>query len=94
VTAGKLNTGHDRCLGANEVAQLVGDGAEHLGGPGTLGCERGHPPQRGVLIGKLAQPCLAGRTADRPRADGVTEARASVWRAHGLTIARCLAARQ
>jgi hypothetical protein len=51
------------------VAELIGDRAEHLGRPGTPGYQRGHPPQRGLLIGKLMHSCLVDWTTARPRVD-------------------------
>jgi len=69
VAAGELNLVHERRLGADEVAQLIGDRAEHLGRPGTTGYERGHPPQRSLLIGKLMHSCLVDWTTARPCVD-------------------------
>jgi hypothetical protein len=60
VAAGELNTGHERRFGTDEVTQLIGDRVEHLGRPRTAGYQRGHAPQRGLLIGKLTQPRLIG----------------------------------
>ena len=82
VAAGELNTGHERRLGADEVAQLIGDRAEYLGRPGTPGYERGHPPQRSLLIGKLMHPCPVDWTSARPRVDGLAYIVAGVRRIH------------
>jgi hypothetical protein len=70
VAAGKVHTGHKRRLGADEVAQLIGVRAEPLGRPGAPGYERGHPPQRSLLIGKLMHSCLVDWTTARPCVDG------------------------
>ena len=48
----------------------------------AAGDERGHAPQRGLLIGKLTQPCLVGWIMIRPRADGMAHIGAGVWRIH------------
>ena len=42
------------------MAEFISDRGEHLGQPRAAGDQRGHVPQRGLLIGKLAQPCLVG----------------------------------
>ena len=89
VAAGKLNAGHERKLRADELSQLIGDDAEHLRGLGTPGDECGHPPQRGLLINKLAQPCLVGRPAARRGGCWLAHPCAGTWRAHRPTIARC-----
>jgi len=80
VAAGELDTGHERRLGADEVAQLVGDRAEHLGRPRAAGYQRGHTPQRGLLVGELTQPCLVGWIVARPRTGGTAHVGAGVWR--------------
>src|SRR2546429_675162 len=53
VVAGKLDPGHERRLRTDEVAQFVGDRAEHLGWPRAAGDEGGHPSKRGLLVGNL-----------------------------------------
>ena len=42
------------------MAEFISDRGEHIGRPRAASDQRGHAPQRGLLIGKLAQPCLVG----------------------------------
>jgi hypothetical protein len=56
VAAGEFDTSHERRVGADQVAELVGDRVEHLGRPRTAGHERSHPPQCRLLVGQLIQP--------------------------------------
>jgi hypothetical protein len=42
------------------MAELVSDRGEHLGWPRATSDQRGHAPQRGLLIGKPAQPRPVG----------------------------------
>ena len=82
VAARELNTGDERRLGTDHAAELIGDRGEHLGQPRASGYQRGHPPQRGLLIGKLTQPRLARWITVRPRVSGTAHAGAGVWRVH------------
>jgi hypothetical protein len=82
LTAGELNTGHERPLGADQAAQLIGDRAEYLGLPGPPGYEHGHPPQRSLLTGKLTQPGPADWPTSRSRVNGLASIVAGVRRIH------------
>src|SRR5690242_18883690 len=53
---GEVNAGDERRLGADQPAELVRDRGAHLVRPGAAGHQRGHPPQRRLLTGKLARP--------------------------------------
>jgi hypothetical protein len=43
----------DREVDRQEPADLLGDRGEHLLRRGRLSHQRGHPPQRGLLLGQL-----------------------------------------
>jgi len=73
-----INAGDERRLGAGQAAELIGDRAEHLGRPRPAGHQRGHPPQRGLLLGQLTQPPLAGRITARPPFGGMAHAGAGI----------------
>ena len=77
-----VNAGDERRLGTDQAAELVGDRGEHLGRPRAVGYQRGHAPQRGLLIGQLTQPCLVGRIMARPCDRGLARVGAGVWRVH------------
>jgi hypothetical protein len=77
-----INTGDERRLGADEVAELIGDRTEHLDRLRAAGYQRGHPAQRGLLIGQLTQPCLVRWIMARPRAHGMALIAAIIWRVH------------
>ena len=77
-----INAGDERRLGTDQAAQLIGDRAEHLGRPRPAGYQRGHPPQRGLLLRKLTQPCLAGWITARRRVGGMARVGAGIWRVH------------
>jgi hypothetical protein len=42
------------------MAEFISDRGEHIGWPRAVSDQRGHAPQRGLLIGKLTQSCLVG----------------------------------
>ena len=77
-----INAGDERRLGTDQVAELIGDRGEHLGRPRPAGHQRGHPPQRGLLVGKPTQPCLAGWITARRRVGGTARVGAGIWRVH------------
>ena len=60
----------------------VGDDREHLLRWFAPRHQRGYPPQRGLLLGKLTQPCLIGRITAYPPVDGMARTGAGVWRVH------------
>ena len=50
-----------------QLPDLLGDRREHRLWGFAPGHQRGHPPQRGLLLGQLTQPRLIGRiTAHLP----------------------------
>ncbi|MDT4949206.1 MAG: hypothetical protein QOJ37_1801, partial [Pseudonocardiales bacterium] len=72
----------DECrLSADQVGELIGDRRQHLDRRRTAGHQGGHPPQRRLLIGKLAQPCLAVWIMVDSRFGGTVRC-ARVWRIH------------
>jgi hypothetical protein len=73
-----INAGDERRLGADQAAELIGDRGEHLGRPRPAGYQRGHPPQRGLLLGQLTQPRLAGWITARPPFGGMAHAGAGI----------------
>ncbi len=77
-----IKAGDERRLGADQAAEFIGDRGEHLGRPRAAGYQRGHAPQRGLLIGQLTQPCLVGWIMARPRVGGMARVGAAVWRVH------------
>jgi hypothetical protein len=58
-TAG-LVADQGRQLDAKQPPDLLGDRCEHRLWRNRLGHQRRHPPQRGLLLGQLAQPRLIG----------------------------------
>jgi hypothetical protein len=50
----------DREVDRQEPANLLGDRSEHLLRRSRPGHQRGHPPQRGLLLGELTQLRLIG----------------------------------
>jgi len=77
-----VNAGDERRLGTDQAAEFVRDRREHLRRPRAVSYQRGHAPQRGLLIGKLTQPCLVGRIMARPCDRGLAHVSAGVWRVH------------
>ena len=61
---------------------LPGDGREYRLRWFAPPDQRSHLPQRGLLVGKLPQPCLAAGTAARRRTGGMARAGAGIWRVH------------
>jgi hypothetical protein len=51
-----LVTDQGRQLDAKQLPDLLGDGGEHRFGGFAPRHQRGHPPQRGLLLGQLTQP--------------------------------------
>src|SRR6266478_2780601 len=80
VGTGKVNAGDERRLGADQPAELVRDRREHLARAGAAGHQRGHPPQRGLLVGKPARPVLVQLTTARPGVGGAPLAAPGIWR--------------
>ncbi len=77
-----IDTGDERRLGTDQVAEFVGDRAEDLGRPRSAGDQRGDAPQRGLLIGQLAQPGLVGWIMAGLWIGGMAHVGAGVWRVH------------
>ena len=73
-----INAGDERRPGADQAAELIGDGGEHLGRPGAAGHQRRYPPQRGLLLGQLTKPCLVRWITARPRTGGSAHASAGI----------------
>jgi hypothetical protein len=76
-----INAGDERGLGTDQPAQLIGHRRKHLSRPGAAGHQRGHAPQRGLLTGKLTQPCPVHRITARPRIGSMVHIGSGVWRA-------------
>ena len=77
-----IKAGDERRFGTDQATEFIGDRAEHLTRPPAAGDQRGHPPQRGLLLGQLTQPRLAGWIRTRRRSDGPAHLGAGLWRVH------------
>ena len=84
-TAG-LAAAHGHQIDGEQLPDLLGDGREHRLGGFAPGHQRGHPPQRGLLLGQLTQPRLIGRIPAHLPVRGT-----GAWRVHKATVTRCLA---
>jgi hypothetical protein len=60
----------DREVDGQEQADLLGDRGEHRLRRFAPRYQRGHPPQRGLLLGKLTKPRLSGRITAHPPVGG------------------------
>ncbi len=81
---------------ANFNRERIKERQPHAKGSGAFGRfevaprhQRGHPSQRGLLLGQLTQPRLIGWITARPPVGGTG---AGIWRVHKATVTRCLAA--
>ena len=78
----RIEPDQDRLVDLQQPADLLGDRREHLLRRSRLGYQRRHPPQRGLRLGKLPQPCLVGWIAAPPAVGGRTRADGLIWRVH------------
>jgi hypothetical protein len=56
--------------------------------------QRGHSPQRGLLLGQLTLPCMIGRITAYSSIGGIARTGASVWRVHMTDASPALGRRQ
>jgi hypothetical protein len=68
--------------GLKQLPGLLRNKREQLVRRRSARYQRGHAPQRGLLINKLTRPCLARWLDARPRVGGMTHVGAAVWRVH------------
>ena len=59
-----------RQVDAKQLPDLLGDRREHHLRRFAPRHQRGHPPQRGLLVGQLTQSCLTGRITANPPVGG------------------------
>ena len=69
-------------VGLKQLPGLLGNRSEQLVRRRSARHQRGHPPQRGLLIGKLTQPRLAGCIMALRRVYGMAHVGAGIGRIH------------